>query len=440
MNRTDPFDAMLGDWLEDTARGAGRADLHAETIAVLRRVPQRPAWLVALRGGTDAAPRTRAFPAVTARRVLLVTALLLLAAALVTASGWLPRVRLLGVTNGRILIARETGGPPAQYLTVAPDGTDELPLFEASECGQCAFWSADGRRIMYPFVLGDDRLATVMVDPDGGNRIEVSSPDGGLYLGPGGWSPDGRLIALEGFDPNNPTRPEVGIYVAGVDGSGLRQVTSSGDGRIHGFPAFSPDGRRIAFLQEDEGAIPVGAVHGDLFVVNTDGSGLRQVNPAGTKVVATGSVGRPMDWSPDSRQLVFAVVEGSLELGRSAAYVLDVEVDGGPPRRISDLGSWLLIAEWSPDGEWVVYGEVALVNAPTWIARPDGTGTRQLTGPGAATAGCCATWAPDSSRLLFRRVAGTDFDLWTMDATGTLLDQIASQRANYIWYEWAPEP
>ena len=438
MNRTDPFDAMLGDWLEDAARGRGRADLHAETMAALSRVPQRPAWLVALRGGTDAAPRTRAFPALTARRVLLVTALLLLAAALaVTASGWLPRVRLLGVTNGRILIARETAGPPAQYLTVARDGTDELLLFEASECGQCAFWSPDGRRIMYPFVLTDDRLATAIVDPDGGNRVEVSSPDGNLFIGPSGWSSDGRLIVLEGFDPNNQASPEIGVYVANADGSGLRQVTSSTDGRLHTFSTFSPDGRRIAFLQEDTGSIPIGGLHGDLFIVNADGSDLRQVNPVGTKAVVAGPTGRPMAWSPDSRQLALTLVE-ALDVGRSAAYVVDIA--GGTLQRISDFGAWLVAVEWSPDGEWVLYGEVASPNAPTWLVRPDGTAARQLTGPGSAVAGCCATWAPDSSRLLFRQVGGVDSDLWTMDVTGSVLDQITRQPAAYIWYSWARQP
>ena len=439
MTSHDAFDATLADFLEKRA-GGGREDLHAEVMASLRRVPQRPGWLVALRGGFDLAPRTGVSPQLTVRRVLLVAALILLAVALVATAGtWLPRLAVLGVDNGRILIARHTDGGLAQYVTVAADGTDEVALFEASDCGQCAFWSPDGRRIMYPFVLPDERLATAIVEPDGGSRIEVSAADD-LFLGPGDWSPDGRLIAFEGFDPNNPTRPETGVYVADADGSGLRQVTSSSDGRIHGFPTLSPDRRRIAFLAEDTGSIPIGGLHGDLFVVDVDGSDLRQVNPPGTKVVLAGPTGRPMDWSPDSRHLVFAVLDATaLQSGRGGVAVVDI--DGRTAqRRIADGGTWLVSVEWSPDGQWILYGEVGSPNAPTWIVRPDGTGLRQLTGPGAAVAGCCATWAPDASRVLFRQVAGDASDLWTMDTAGNLLDQITRQPADYIWYSWAQEP
>jgi Tol biopolymer transport system component len=371
-----------------------------------------------------------------------VLALLLLAAVLVVAAGrLLNNEPLFGVSNGRIMVARETTGQGADYVTVQADGTGAVSFMQADDCGQCAFWSPDGRRIMIPFVPsgGGDRLGTAIIDPDGANRVEVPFPDGTLFLGPGDWSADSRRIALEGFDPSNPTRPDVGVYIAAADGSGLRQVTSSSDGRPHLYPSLSPDGRRLAFLAQDPDPPMIGAAAGDLFVVNLDGTGIDQMNPEGTKVVATASNGRPVDWSPDGRQILFAAVEATLDpLGRGAAYVIDAEA--GEPTRISEFGSWLAAVEWSPDGNWLQYGEIDSPSAPTWIARPDGSEARQLTGIGAPVQGCCATWSPDSTRLLFQRVANGGSDLWTMDLNGNLLDQITNDPGAYIWYSWVRQP
>ena len=440
MSQRDPFNAILAGWLEDEAAGAAPPELHAGAMRAARQIRQRPAWLVAVRGGLDAGPRVSG-RIVPVRTIIVVLALLLLAAVVVVAAGRLLNNQpLFGAANGRIMVAHETVDG-ADYVTVQADGTGAVTFMHADECGQCTFWSPDGRRIMIPFVPSGDRLGTAIIDPDGTNRVEVPFPDDTLFLGPGDWSADSRLIALEGFDPNDPTRPEVGVYVAAADGSGLRQVTSSTDGRFHGWPSFSPDGRRLAFLAKDRDPPMIGAAAGDLFVVNVDGSGLRPINPMGTKVVFTGTTGRPIDWSPDGRQVLFAAVEESLDRsGRSAAYLIDLDVDDAEATRISEFGSWLATVEWSPDGNWVLYGEIDAPNAPTWIARPDGSDPRQLTGRGAPVPGCCATWSPDSTRLLFKRTVPGGSDLWTMDLSGNLLDQITNDPGAYVWYSWVRQP
>jgi Tol biopolymer transport system component len=338
--------------------------------------------------------------------------------------------------NGRILLARETTGPKAEYLTVRPDGTDEVKFLEASECGQCTFWSPDGSRIMMPLVV-EGRLRAAIIVPDRTGQFVLAFPGETLFLGPGDWSPDGRQIAFQGFDPSDLSR--AGIYIAASDGSALRRVSTSTDGRTHDWPRFSPDGRRIVFLAVDADTAPAGrGFAGDLFMVTTEGGVPHQLNPPGTKVVATGTTGHMVDWSPDGRQLVFAAIEGPLADGRSSVFRVDA--DGGVPVRISDFGQWLVSVEWSPDGKWIAYGEVASGNESTWIAHPDGTGVRQLTGPGTSLVGCCATWSPVGTRLLFQRGTVGSRDLWTMDLTGNVLDQITRKPASYIWYSWAPRP
>ena len=445
MNRREPFDVALAGWLDDEAAGAPPAGLHESAMRAAATIRQRPAWLVTLRGARDAGPRVADRPAIAARPVLVALLLLLAAAVAIVAAGWLrDRDRLLGgVTNGRILFAREQLGEnpneKAQYGTIGPDGAEFLPLIEAEKCGQCMWWSPDGDRIMLPSVADPDRLGTAIVDPDGSDEIVVPFPDATLFLGPGGWAPDGRIL-LEGFDPTDPTRPEVGLYVANADGSGLRQLTSSTDGRSHVFPTVSPDGRFVVFVAQDPDPPGIGAFSGDLFIVAMDGTGLRQVNPAGTKVVVGGETGRPADWSPDGRLLAYARTNGSLAAGRSAVYV--TSPDGGSATRISDQGVHILSVDWSPDGSWLAYweGNVPNLVAPTWVASPDGGTTRQLMGVGTGIQGCCPTWSPDSTLLLVQRFEVGGRDLWTMDVQGRLVQRITHDPGAYIWYSWAPAP
>jgi WD40 repeat protein len=432
MTRRESFDTALTQWLDDETAGMAPAGLHHDAMKAARGVRQRPMWLVAVRGGLDFGPRTGMRRLAAPRYVIVLLALGLLVAALALFLVGGPRP----IVNGRILLARETTGPAAEYFTILPDGTDEVKFLEASECGQCTFWSPDGGRIMMPKVV-DGRLRTAIIAPDGTGEVVLAFPGETLSLGPGDWSPDGRQIAFQGFDPSDSSR--AGIYIAASDGSGLRRVSTSTDGRTHDWPTFSPDGRRIVFLAVDADTAPSGlGFAGDLFVIEAKGGVPRRLNPVGTKALATGQTGQPIDWSPDGRQLVFAAIEGPLADGRSAVFRVDAE--GGEPVRVSDFGQWLVSAEWSPDGKWIAYGEVASGNESMWVAHPDGTGVRQLTGPGTSLVGCCATWSPDGTRLLFQRGTVGSRDLWTMDLAGNVLDQITSKPASYVWYSWAPRP
>ena len=216
MTRRDSFDAALAEWLEDEATGTTPASLHDDAIRAARVVRQRPLLLVMVRGGVDFGPRLGIRRPVATRFVLVILALALLVAALALVGVGGPRP----IVNGRILLARETTAPKAEYFTIRPDGTDEVKFLEASECGQCTFWSPDGRRIMMPKVI-DGRLRTAVIAPDGTGEVVLAFPGETLFLGPGDWSPDGRQLALQGFDPSDASR--AGIFITASDGSSIKR-------------------------------------------------------------------------------------------------------------------------------------------------------------------------------------------------------------------------
>ena len=121
-------------------------------------------------------------------------------------------------------------------------------------------------------------------DGSGQSRLTNGSvPECGQEWG-AAWSPDGRKIAIVGnpmFPPpaGTPYTFASKIYVMNADGSGQRRLTG-GTADFEESPAWSPDGRKIAFVRDG------------VYVVNADGSGERRL----TRIRAAF---RGLAWSPD---------------------------------------------------------------------------------------------------------------------------------------------
>jgi TolB protein len=243
----------------------------------------------------------------------------------------------------------------ARGLVVAHGGTIYVEGRAVARGDQPA-WSPDGRRIAF-HRNGEIRV----VDRDGRHERRLTKRAPGLYWPASfpAWSRDGMRIAFGG------TRD---LYAVTVATGALTRLTQSEASWLGNFtPAYSPDGRTIAFSRSTD------AFNNDIFVIGADGRHLRRVTTTQGTDGRLGEETMP-SWSPDGRTLVFVSNrDGNWEL-----YA--IRRDGSGERRLTHTRADEQNPRWRGDGKRILFvreGQVASIAA-------DGTGLRILGAGGAA--------------------------------------------------------
>jgi Tol biopolymer transport system component len=210
------------------------------------------------------------------------------------------------------------------------------------------------------------------------------------------------------------------------------QVTASAG--LDLYPAFSPDGKAVAFASDRSGA----------FEIYTRALG----DASGREIALTrdGEQNFQPSWSPDGSRIVYH------SKGRGGLWIVGAR--GGQPERLSGFGSR---PAWSPDGAEIAFQSAALVDfaanafpasAPStiWVARASGGEPRSVTEKGRpAGAHGSPSWTPDGRRIVFGSFDRLGASIWSVPAAGGkpaavvgrqryVFDPVCSPRGDAVYY------
>jgi CubicO group peptidase (beta-lactamase class C family) len=273
--------------------------------------------------------------------------------------------------------------PPADALyTVDADGRGCRALLadpQAQFWGPA--WSSDGTQVVFSKSVaavvspGSNPAQLFIADSDGANLRQLTDNGRSNYLP--AWSPDGRQIAYVsggrgGFDSHE-------IYVINADGSGDANLTNN-SAQEYGV-AWSPDGSKLAFGSKRDGEMRI-------YTMNPDGSEQQSL--------PTPANGQAPWWSPDGRQIVYTVESE----GNSDIYVMDA--DGGNQRLLIGGPEWEYLASWSPDGQRIAFTSHRDGEAAIYVANADGSDVKRVSGRNLTSA--VGRWSPDGTQLVFNGV------------------------------------
>ena len=266
------------------------------------------------------------------------------------------------------------------------DGSGVVQLTDNSSVDSSPSWSPNGHRVTFHSSRDGDYEIYVM-NSDGSGVVQLT--DNSANDSSPSWSPNGRRVT---FRSNRDGDYE--IYVMNSDGSGVVQLTdNSADDSS---PSWAPNGRRVTFHSNRDG-------DHDIYVMNSDGSGVVQLTD---EVVDWRSrLDTDPSWSPDGRRIAFQ--SGLSYLGGGDIYVMNS--DGSGVTQLTDNGE---DPSWSPDGRRIAFHSDRDGDSDIYVMNADGTGVVQLTDNSAGD--WYPSWSPDGRRIAFVSARDGDYEIYVM--------------------------
>jgi TolB protein len=257
---------------------------------------------------------------------------------------------------------------------------------------------------------GTNRFRLVVSDADGESpRIIADSPQ--PLMSPA-WSPDGRRLAYVSFEGD-----QSAVYVQTLR-TGTRDRVSARPG-VNSSPAFSPDGRQLTLTRSDERG------NLDVFSLDMATQVLRQLTN-------DGAIDTEATWAPDGRTIYFL----SDRAGGPQIYRVRAE-PGGRPERVTFEGTYNARPRVSPDGKQiaVVYGQnntyrIGLVDAANGVLQILTNGRLDES----------PSFAPNGAQIIYATREGNRGVLAAVSTDGQIRQQIASVAGDVREPVWGPYP
>ena len=218
-------------------------------------------------------------------------------------------------------------------------------------------WSGDNSKLAFVTILPGSARWQFWIQSLQGARSVIPTPTS--YVSSPAFSPDGRQIA---YSARGRGHSNADIYLANADGTG--KINISNHPAIDTSPTWSPSSRQIAFISDRTG-------RPQLWLMDADGSDLRQL-------VSEGGHCDSPSWAPDGRHIIYSWQ--APKRWKHDIYIVDV-ASGKIFQLTSGTGS-NEHPDWSPDGRHIVFQSTRTGSKQLFIMNADGKSRRQITAYG----------------------------------------------------------
>jgi serine/threonine protein kinase len=224
---------------------------------------------------------------------------------------------------------------------------------------------------------------TQLTDQEGSDNFPSLSPDGDLFVFDRETSPGNRDVYLQRVGGNNPIN--------------LTADSPQNDTQ----PAFSPDGKQIAFRSERDG--------GGIFLMGATGESARRLTDFGYNPA----------WSPDGREIAVATEGVSDPRSRSSttSQIWRIAVDTGE-RHLVPIHGDAVQPSWSPSGSRIAYWGLSNPGSHRVIWTVPARGGQAVQVTDDAHLNWSPVWSPDRRYLYFASDRGGSMNLWRVPVAG----------------------